>query len=45
MEIIHCFFKGKIKLLTMEHHKSYKNAQICYICKKKKRKKNEDKHE
>ena len=34
MEIIN-YKKKKMKLLTKEQLKSYKNAKICYICKKK----------
>ena len=34
MKIIN-FEKKKIKLLTIEQHKSYENAKICYICKEK----------
>ena len=33
MKIIN--FEKKIKLLKKEQHKSYKNANICYICKEK----------
>ena len=34
MKIIN-FKKEKMKLLTKEQQKSYKNAKICYICKEK----------
>ena len=27
--------KKKMKLLTKEHHESYENAKICYICNEK----------
>ena len=29
------FKKKKVKLLTKKQQKSYENANICYICKKK----------
>ena len=32
---INFFKKKKMKLLTNEQHKSYKNATFCYICKEK----------
>ena len=34
MEIIN-FEKKKMKSLTKEHQKSYKNAKKCYVCKEK----------
>ena len=39
MNIIN-FKKLKMKLLTKEQQESYGNAKICYICEKKKLKKN-----
>ena len=38
MDIINCK-KEKMKLLIKDQEESYENATICYICKKKKKRK------